>query len=104
MLESEGAPPWVAIVGNYVFKPENVQHVLGLMRDAMVVTREENGCLHFAFSVDLLNPNAVHLIELWRDESAFANHLKTAQFQAFRAGLAEFQFERTLRRGTFAPG
>jgi quinol monooxygenase YgiN len=91
----------IAIIADYVFEQDDIERAIALMRDAAMESRREEGCLHFAFSRDLLDGNAVHLIELWRDEAALSAHLETRQFGLFREALGELRFERVLRRGIF---
>ena len=41
------------------------------------VTRSERGCIDYAYSVEMYNPNAVRITELWKDLKSLEDHLKS---------------------------
>lgn len=59
-------------------------------RDAFVASRKisaaescaEDGCLEYAFSLDVLDPGRVRLNERWESEETFAAHIKGMQGKA----------------------
>jgi len=51
----------------------------------MQISRVEAGCLTYRFTADLEDPLVFHLMELWQDQAALAEHMKTEAFAAFVA-------------------
>jgi quinol monooxygenase YgiN len=60
-------------------------HAVAMMR----ATREEDGCVAYAFSEDLGEPGLIHVFEIWRDAAALAAHGATAHMQTWRAAAGE---------------
>jgi len=58
-----------------------------LLLDTMAASRAEDGCMHYLFSAAISEPDAYHLVELWRDEEAFRAHQQGAAFAHFLATL-----------------
>jgi len=51
-------------------------------------TRKETGCLEYAFSQDLADPDLVRVIERWEDEAALTAHFATPHMKEFNAAMA----------------
>jgi quinol monooxygenase YgiN len=51
-------------------------------------TRKESGCLEYAFSQDLMDPDLVRVIERWEGEAALTAHFATPHMAAFNAALS----------------
>ena len=51
-------------------------------------TREEDGCLAYAFYRDIENPCRFRVFEEWRDGEALARHFEASHMATFRAVLA----------------
>jgi quinol monooxygenase YgiN len=86
----------IAIIGHFDVHPEDAAAVGDLMRTMMNETQKESGCVHYAFSTDLSNPNRFQLSELWESDEALAAHFRTAHMATFRAGLASRRIERRV--------
>jgi quinol monooxygenase YgiN len=54
-------------------------------RQAADSLSQEEGCLRFDVCTDPRRPERVFLYEIYRDEAAFRDHLKSAHFLAFDA-------------------
>jgi quinol monooxygenase YgiN len=50
-------------------------------------TREEDGCLEYAFAQDLADSNLFRIVERWRDEAALAAHFQTPHMASFQQAL-----------------
>jgi quinol monooxygenase YgiN len=53
----------------------------------LAATRQEDGCLEYAFSQDLADPDLFRIVERWRDEAALAAHFQTPHMAAFQRAL-----------------
>ena len=58
------------------------------MREMMRLSRAEDGCIQYAYSHDLIDPELVHVFEIWRDEAALTAHHDAAHFLAWKAERA----------------
>jgi len=56
----------------------------------VAATREESGCLAYAFSEDISEPGLIHIAERWADQASLDAHNKTPHLAAFMAGMPGF--------------
>jgi quinol monooxygenase YgiN len=47
-------------------------------------TRQEDGCIAYAFSEDLGDPGLIRIFEIWRDAQALKAHGESAHMAAWR--------------------
>ncbi|HLH46763.1 MAG TPA: putative quinol monooxygenase [Acidimicrobiales bacterium] len=66
----------MVIVAGYIdMAPEERDAFLEGRREAVLATREEPGCLEYAFSADLLEAGRVRIFECWASLEALEAHL-----------------------------
>jgi len=82
-----GAGKMIIVLGQFEFHPDDFAAVKGLAAALMQETVKENGCLKYAFAVDLTHPNRLQLSEYWRDDAALSTHLLSAHIQVYREKL-----------------
>ena len=59
-------------------------------RDAMITaSRQEEGCIDYAYAVDVLDPSLLRITEKWVDEAALVEHFQTTHMAAFQMALGE---------------
>ena len=62
------------------------------LRDAAVemmhATKLEEGCLDYAYALDLAEPDLLRVIERWTDEAALAAHFASSHMATFNQALA----------------
>ncbi|HEX6375725.1 MAG TPA: putative quinol monooxygenase [Allosphingosinicella sp.] len=67
------------------------------LRDAMArnvaATRAEDGCEHYAYGVDVSDPNLLHVAERWRDDAAIERHMATPHMAEFMTEVGASQVE-----------
>ncbi|MDJ0977090.1 MAG: putative quinol monooxygenase [Erythrobacter sp.] len=57
--------------------------------EAMITaSREEDGCIDYAYAIDVLDPHVLRITEKWVDEAALAAHFRTPHMAAFQKALA----------------
>lgn len=57
---------------------------------AMVeASRKEEGCIEYAYSVDVLDPTVLNIIEKWVDDEALVTHFQMPHMAAFQSALAK---------------
>lgn len=59
------------------------------MATMIAASRAEDGCLAYAYSLDVLDDGLIHVIEKWRDRAALNAHFESAHLAEWRR-----QFER----------
>ena len=57
------------------------------MKAQITATRAEDGCLHYGFSRDVLDPDTLVISERWRDNDALAAHFASPHMAAFNKVL-----------------
>lgn len=66
---------------------ETTRKAMDLARKVALRTRAEDGCLHYAYGLDVDVPTRLQLSEWWRDEAALQAHLHSPHLREFRTGL-----------------
>jgi len=61
--------------------------------DMVAASNAEEGCIAYAFTQDVLQPNILHIVEKWKDEGALATHFATPHMAAFGAAIAGLDFK-----------
>ncbi|MCA9658163.1 MAG: antibiotic biosynthesis monooxygenase [Myxococcales bacterium] len=55
------------------------------METVITATRAEDGCIHYAFAIDLFDPNLIHISERWSSREALSRHAKSDHIATWRA-------------------
>lgn len=79
----------IIVEGTARLSPEKWEKARAGMEKMIRASREEEGCIDYAYSVDLLDPGLMRIIERWKDREALAYHFSTPHMAEFRALLAE---------------
>ena len=61
---------------------------LAAMEKMIKASRAEPGCIEYAYSRDLLDPNLLRIIERWQDKAALVSHFAEPHMAEFRQALA----------------
>ncbi|WP_312687531.1 putative quinol monooxygenase [Kosakonia sp.] len=64
----------------YRVHPEDRQTFIDAVKPDMQAAQQMPGCVFYAFSQDLLNPDAFHLSEGWTDIEAYERHENAETF------------------------
>ena len=76
-------------------------HVADFRREMLVNARssvgKEAGCRHFDITVSENNPAYFFLYEMYDDEAAFQEHMKTSHFNAVNAAIEPWVEEKIVR-------
>ncbi len=96
----------VIVAGTMEFDPETVEQALISARPHIEGAYTEKGCIHYAWTLDPLNPGRIYVYEEWETQDDFAAHLashwytdmgahirktgvKTAAVKKYRVDLSE---------------
>jgi len=78
----------VIVMGTVKFAPGEIDRFNDAIVAQIEATRAEDGCEHYAFARDVIDPDIVHVSERWRDNAALTAHFASAHMAAFNAVLA----------------
>lgn len=87
----------VIVMGTVRVDPDAVERLRPAMEAMMAASRAEDGCLTYAYALDLLEPGLVRVSERWTDRAALEAHFKTAHMATWRAALAGQIRERDIK-------
>jgi quinol monooxygenase YgiN len=73
------------------FAPGEIDKFSEAARQMVEATRQEEGCLHYAFARDMNDPDIIRISERWVDEAALEAHFQSPHMAAFGAGLAQVE-------------
>ncbi len=62
--------------------------LMGAVADMVAASNAEDGCIAYTFTVDMLDPTILHIVEKWRDEAALMAHFATPHMAAFQQAIA----------------
>lgn len=79
----------ILIVGTVRIPADGLEAALPAMATMVAASRAEDGCIHYAYAQDVLDPAVIHVSEAWRDRAALAAHFATPRLTAWRAQFAE---------------
>lgn len=87
----------VIVMGTVRVDPDAVQRLRPAMEAMTAASRAEDGCLTYAYALDLLEPGLVRVSELWTDRASLEAHFKTAHMATWRTALAGQVRERDIK-------
>ena len=80
----------ILVVGTFRLPADNIPAAREAMERVILRSREEAGCLAYAYAEDLLDPGLFRVTEAWSDRAALAAHFSTPhmlRWQEERAAL-----------------
>jgi quinol monooxygenase YgiN len=73
------------VAGTVRVPPDRLEALRPHAVEMVTATRDEDGCVAYAFSEDLGEPGLIHIFEVWRDAQCLAAHGTSAHMQTWRA-------------------
>ncbi|MGQ0660433.1 putative quinol monooxygenase [Sphingosinicella sp.] len=83
--EGEGGR-MIIVTGQVRFGEGEVERLKDVLANNIRSSRAEEGCEHYAYGLDLDDPNLIHITEMWRDSAALDAH--SARIPELMAPLA----------------
>ena len=77
----------VIVSGTLEFSGEAIDAVLAAMATVVISTRQEAGCISYAFYRDLTSPTVFRIFEEWESQTHLDAHLQTSHLAKFREAL-----------------
>ncbi|SMC67987.1 putative quinol monooxygenase [Novosphingobium sp. B1] len=87
----------IIVMGTVRVPVENIAAIRPMMAKVIAATLAEDGCMAYAYSQDLLDPELIHIAEKWRDKAALQAHFQTEHMKIWAQERAELGlFERKI--------
>jgi quinol monooxygenase YgiN len=77
----------VIVMGTCKMAAGEIDRLIEPMRAQIEATRAETGCLHYAFSRDVLDPDLLQIGERWESNEAIEAHFQSLHMATFNAVL-----------------
>lgn len=78
----------IIITGSFRVPPGSIDLIRPAMETMIHASRAEDGCIEYAYALDVLDPGLVRVIERWRDRDALEAHFRTVHIADWRAQVA----------------
>jgi len=75
----------IVVTGSFRIPPSMVDVVRPAMETMVKGSRAEEGCIEYAYALDVFDAGLVRVIEKWRDQAALEAHLRTVHIAEWRA-------------------
>lgn len=75
----------IVIEGTVRIPPANIEAARPVMEQMIRASRAEPGCIEYAYSIDVLDPGLVRILERWESREALAQHFRTAHMDTWRS-------------------
>lgn len=79
----------ILVAGTVRVQDGGLDRVAAAMETVLAATRQEDGCINYSYARDVLEPDLLHVSELWRDADALRAHGKAPHMATWRAAMAE---------------
>jgi quinol monooxygenase YgiN len=83
----------IIVNGTVRFGAGEIDRLSGAMRANVEATRAEEGCEHYAYAIDIADPNLLHVAERWSDDAAIEAHMASPHMGAFMAEIGASKVE-----------
>ena len=83
----------IIVNGTVRFGSGEIDRLKGAMARNVEATRAEDGCEHYAYAVDVSDPNLLHVAERWSDDSAIERHMASPHMGSFMAEIGASKVE-----------
>ena len=78
----------IIVVGSFRIPPSMIEVVRPVMEAMITASRAEEGCIEYAYALDVLDEGLVRVSEKWRDREALEAHFRTAHIAEWRAQVS----------------
>ncbi|MBD1872953.1 antibiotic biosynthesis monooxygenase [Nodosilinea sp. FACHB-131] len=79
----------ILVSGKVRFHQDDLERIRPAIAVMINASLAEDGCIDYAYSIDVLDPTVMRIIERWRDRAALAAHFQTPHMAQWNAVLAE---------------
>ena len=79
----------ILVAGTVRVAQGGLDKVREAMETVLAATRQEDGCIKYAYARDLLEPDLMHVSELWRDADALRAHGAAPHMKPWGAAMRD---------------
>lgn len=79
----------IVIAGTVAVKPDRMADAVRAATEVAAASLTEQGCRAYRFSINIDDPNQIHLFEEWADQSSLDLHFTTPHFAQFNSLVAD---------------
>ena len=79
----------IIVTGHLRVAPDKIEALRPHARRTLEATRQEKGCILYAFAEDVLDPGLIRIVERWTDWASLEAHGKAPPMDGWRAALKE---------------
>src|SRR5690348_15430358 len=83
----------IMVKGEVRFGAGEIERLRGDFAAMIAATRAEPGCASYSYSIDLGDPNLLHVAEEWSSEAAMDEHMQTPHMAKLGAALSTAAIE-----------
>ena len=83
----------IIVTGQARFADGEIARIKHALEKNVAATRAEPGCARYSYSVDISDPNLLHVAEEWSDEEAVAAHMAAPHMAELMAALGSAKLE-----------
>jgi quinol monooxygenase YgiN len=83
----------IIVTGQARFADGEIPRIREALEKNIAATRAEPGCARYSYSVDIADPNLLHVIEEWSDEEAIASHMAAPHMAELMGALGSAKLE-----------
>ncbi len=80
----------IIVAGSVRVDPVKREAARAIMEKVITASRGEDGCIDYAYAVDVLDPGLVRVWEVWRDRETLQRHFQTPHLGEWRAAWPAF--------------
>ena len=80
----------IIVAGSVRVDPEKREAARAVMERVITASRGEDGCIDYAYAVDVLDPGLVRVWEVWRDRETLQRHFQMPHLAEWRAAWPKF--------------
>ncbi|MEP0320445.1 putative quinol monooxygenase [Bauldia litoralis] len=77
----------IIVTGHLRVAPDAIEALRPAAKRTLEATRQEKGCILYAFAEDLIDPGLIRIVERWEDWPSLEAHGKAPHMDAWRADL-----------------
>jgi len=88
----------LTLVVDFIVKPEKEKEVVAALKGLVEPTRQEKGCLYYAFYKDIKNQHQYTMIERWESKEDWDKHDQSAHVQQALPLVQEGLVDMKLRK------
>lgn len=83
----------IIVTGQARFGDGEIERLKPVFETNVQATRAEAGCARYSYSVDIADPNLLHIAEEWSDEESIAAHMQAPHMAELMGAIGGAKLE-----------